>query len=75
MPNKILGILPHILSEAGKVTLDYVDKIWFHREAGNSVEPESIHQICEPDFVDIIWAREIARMPICIWGVMGGQSE
>lgn len=67
MPNNIPDILPHILSEVGKVTLDCFDTR-FCREAGHAVEPESIHQICEPDSVDVIWAREIARRSICIQG-------
>lgn len=74
MPNNILVSLPHILSEAGKATLDHVD-LRFHREPGSLVEPGSTHQICEPDFADIIWARERARMQVCIWGATSGQSE
>lgn len=46
MPNNILGNFPHNHSEVGKVTLDYVDRK-FHRESGDSGEPESIHEIWE----------------------------
>lgn len=74
MPNNILVNLPPILSEAGKATLDYVD-LWVQGEPGRSVEPGTIHQICKANVLDLIWARKIARMQVCISGAMNGQSE
>lgn len=44
MPNDIVGSWLYNRSDKGKVTLDCVD-IRFHRESGNSVEPESLEKL------------------------------